>query len=204
MNWDNTPCADWREDQQLLSLRGICHHRRCRPHPQDDCRSSRESSPERSDSSLIDSLLRGLNELLDWEVLTSKGIEVRVVLLKDFRPRSYEGMSEAWKKKQEDSCYLVMAWYWRSRIFGGKGEEIRQWNAKQIHPDNDVYRDANYAKQKHKRMSACLQLIRMEMKTILHWVPDVGWLSACRLMSACSSVDDFSRYPNLASKTPID
>ena len=33
---------------------------------------------------------------------------------------------------------------------------------------------------------------------------DVGWLSACRLMSACSSVDDLSRYPDSASKTPIN
>ena len=27
-----------------------------------------------------------------------------------------------------------------------------------IHYENDVYRDANYAKQKQKQMSACLQL----------------------------------------------
>ena len=33
MNSDHTPCADWREDQQLLSLLGFCCHRRCRPHP---------------------------------------------------------------------------------------------------------------------------------------------------------------------------
>ena len=27
-----------------------------------------------------------------------------------------------------------------------------------IHYENDVYRDANYAKQEHKQMLACLQL----------------------------------------------
>ena len=67
---------------------------------------------------------------------------------------------------------------------------------------NDVYRDATNAKQKQNQMSACLQLTTYEGKLALS--SDVGWLSACRLMSACSCVDDFSRYPNLASKTPID
>ena len=63
---------------------------------------------------------------------------------------------------------------------------------KQIHPENDVYRDAKYAKQKQKQMSACLQLIKIKMKAIRHLVPVVGWLSesVVRRMSACSSVDD--------------
>ena len=33
---DHISCAEWREDQQLLTLRGICRHRIYRPHPQDD------------------------------------------------------------------------------------------------------------------------------------------------------------------------
>ena len=41
-------------------------------------------------------------------------------LLKDFRPCCYEETYEAWRMEQEGSCYLVMAWYWRSRIFRGK------------------------------------------------------------------------------------
>ena len=71
-----------------------------------------------------------------------------------------------------------------------------------------VYRDANNAKQKQNQMSACLQLNTYEGKLAMS--SDVGWLSAWRLMSACrwmsawSSVDDFSRYPTLAKKTPID
>ena len=40
---------------------------------------SRESSQGRSDSSIWNSLLRRLNELVDWEVLTSTGTEVLVV-----------------------------------------------------------------------------------------------------------------------------
>ena len=47
---------------------------------------SRKSSPGRSDSSLLDSLLRGLNELVDWEVLTSLGTEVRDVFIQGLSP----------------------------------------------------------------------------------------------------------------------
>ena len=68
--------------------------------------------------------------------------------VKDFHPCSYEETYEAWKVEQEGSCYLVMAWYWRSRIFRGKGEEIRQWNAKQIHPENDANSNAKLRKAK--------------------------------------------------------
>ena len=51
-----------------------------------------------------------------------------------------------------------------------------------IHSENDVYRDANYAKQKQKQMSAYLQLIKIKTKAIRHWIPVVGWLSErCRL-----------------------
>ena len=51
-----------------------------------------------------------------------------------------------------------------------------------IHSENDVYRDANYAKQKQKQMSAYLQLIKIKTKEIRHWIPVVGWLSErCRL-----------------------
>ena len=134
-----------------------------------------------SSSGWLDSLLRGLNEFVDWEVLTSLGTEVLVILI--------EGLSSLLLRKNEwvlveGSYCFVMAWYWRSRIFRGKGDEICQWNAKQINPDNDVYRDANYAKQKHIQMLACLHLIRIKMKTNRHWVPFVGWLSdECRLVA---------------------
>ena len=33
-----------------------------------------------------------------------------------------------------------------------------------IHSENDVFRNANYAKQKQKQMSACLQLIKIKIK----------------------------------------
>ena len=68
-------------------------------------------------------------------------------LVMDFRPCSYEETYEAWKVEQEDSCCLVMAWYWRSRIFRGELEEKRQWNVNEIHLENDLYSNSNYAKQ---------------------------------------------------------
>ena len=64
------------EDQLQLSLRGFWRHQRCRRRPQDD-----------------DSLCRGLNELVDWEVLTSLGTEVLVVLI--------EGLSSVLLHKNE-------------------------------------------------------------------------------------------------------
>ena len=67
-----------------------------------------------------------------------------------------------------------------------------------IHHENDVYRDANYAKQKQKQMSACLQLNMDEDEGKLALSPgcwlvlsgkNVGFVGK---MSACSSVvDDF-------------
>ena len=137
-----------------------------------------------SSSGWLDWLLRGLNELVDWEVFTSLGTEVLVVL--------NEGLSSMLLRKNKwvfvegarGLLLLLMVWYWRGRIFRGKGDEIRQWNVKQIHPENDVYRDAKYAKQKQKQMSACLQLIKIKMKANRHWVPVVGWLSdECRLVA---------------------
>ena len=40
----------------------------------------------RSDSSSLDSLLRGVNQLVNWEVLTSTDTEVRVILIKGLSP----------------------------------------------------------------------------------------------------------------------
>ena len=38
--------------------------------------------------------------------------------------------------------------------------------------------------KKQKQTSACLQLIKIKMKAIRHWVPVVGWLSErCRLVA---------------------
>ena len=77
MNWDHTPCADWREDQPQLSLRGVL--------------STSEMSS--SSSGWLDSLLRGLNELVCWEVVTSFGTEVLVVLI--------NGLSSVFLRKNE-------------------------------------------------------------------------------------------------------
>ena len=86
-----------------------------------------------------------------WWIERSSPQKRELFSVKGFRRCSYEETYEAWKVEQEESCYLVMAWYWRSRIFRGKGEEKRQFNANANHLENDVYRNANYAKQKQNR-----------------------------------------------------
>ena len=54
-----------------------------------------------------------------------------------------------------------------------------------IHSENDVYRDANYAKQKQKQMSACLQL-NMDQDEGKSALSCGCWLAVGK-MSACSS-----------------
>ena len=57
-----------------------------------------------------------------------------------------------------------------------------------IHYDIDVYRDANYAKQKQKQMWACLQLNTYEDEGKVALNPGC-WLAVGK-MSACSTVSD--------------
>ena len=109
-----------------------------------------------SSSGWLDSLYRGFKKLVDWEVLTSLGTEVLVV---------FEGLSSVLFHKYE---WDLVERAWGLLLLDGmiltKSNIQRQrgWNTpvkcEAIHYENDVYRDANYAKQKQKQMSACLQL----------------------------------------------
>ena len=78
------------------------------------------------------------------------------------------------------------------------------------HYENDVYRDANYAKQKQKQMSACLKLktYEDEGKVALNpgcWLA-VGKMSAvserCRLVAPFQMT--FNKFPTSMKTIPLD
>ena len=79
-----------------------------------------------------------------------------------------------------------------------------------IHYEIDVYRDANYAKQKQKQMSACLQLYTYEDegKVALNpgcWLA-VGKMSAvserCRLVAPFQMT--FNKHPTSMKTIPLN
>ena len=113
---------------------------------------SRQFSPGRSDSSLFNSLFRRLNELVDWEVLTSTGTEARVVFSKGLLfvlLRRYVWGLEGGKRGLLLPCDGMIST--KSNIQRQRGGEKRQWNANANHLENEVYRNSNYAKKNKNR-----------------------------------------------------
>ena len=103
MNLNHTSSADWREVQPQLSLGFF---------------SSSEMTS--SSSGWLDSLLRGLNELVDWEVLTSLGTEVLVVLNEGlssvpFRKNEWVSVDGAWGLLLLDGMILTKSNIQRQR-----------------------------------------------------------------------------------------
>ena len=104
---------------------------------------------------LLRTLYRGFDKPVDWEVLTSLGTEVLVVV---------EGLASVLLRKNEWDL-VERAWGLlllegmiptRSNIQRQKGMLIRQWSARQI-TMNDVWPRCYQSKAKTKQMSACLQ-----------------------------------------------